>query len=308
MINIPKKGSKTGVFVKCEECGKIVYQTQTQYKRNKHHFCSRECNNKWRSNSVKEIRKCEFCGKEYSTNKGNPKRFCCIECQHEWQKTNTGFRNPKFEGDIVSCDWCGKQFVIGAYKLNNERHFCGNDCRRAWYANVFSQSNEWKKESSLRATKLLKENPITLSSPQIEVNKMLDDLDISYVNEKNYKYYAVDNYLSDYNLIIEVMGDYWHVNPNRFNNRTEINSVQSKRIPKDKAKHTFIKNYYGIEILYIWEYDINNRKELCELLIKKYVENNGVLQNYHSFNYHITDGRLELNEDIVYSYFDDIAV
>lgn len=38
-------------------------------------------------------------------------------------------------------------------------------------------------------------------------------MNIKYINEKTFKYYSVDNYLVDYNLIIEIMGDYFHANP-----------------------------------------------------------------------------------------------
>jgi hypothetical protein len=39
--------------------------------------------------------------------------------------------------------------------------------------------------------------------------------DGKYLNEKQFQYFAVDNYLEEYNLIIEVMGTYWHCD-NRF--------------------------------------------------------------------------------------------
>lgn len=35
---IPTKDQRTGYYIKCENCGKEVYQTQTQYNKAKHHF------------------------------------------------------------------------------------------------------------------------------------------------------------------------------------------------------------------------------------------------------------------------------
>lgn len=40
--------------------------------------------------------------------------------------------------------------------------------------------------------------------PQKIVNNILNKNDINYINEKTFKYYSVDNYLIEHNLIIEV--------------------------------------------------------------------------------------------------------
>lgn len=127
-------------------------------------------------------------------------------------------------------------------------------------------------------------------------------MNVGYINEQSYKYYCVDNYLFESNLIIEVMGDFWHSNPLKYIDN--INSIQQKRIPKDKAKHTYIKNNYNVEILYLWEDDIYNRPYLCERLIKQYIKSKGILPNYHSFNYHIKHNKLESNENIILPYQD----
>ena len=46
-----------------------------------------------------------------------------------------------------------------------------------------------------------------------------------------------------------------------------------------------LKKEYGIEILYLWEHDLMNNVDKCFRLVMEYIDNNGVLQNYHSFNY-----------------------
>lgn len=83
-----------------------------------------------------------------------------------------------------------------------------------------------------------------------------------------------------------------------------MKEIHKKRIPRDKAKHTYIKKYYEIEILYLWENDIYNNIDVCVELIKKYIQKDGVLENYHSFNYHINDGILTLNNNIITPYQD----
>ena len=203
---------------------------------------------------------------------------------------------------MTPCDYCGKDFLVAPYKFDiQERHFCSTECRQAWYAEVFSQTDEWREKSRERAVKILSENPqMTLTAPQKAVNGMLDELCIQYKNEEPFKYYAVDNYLPEQNLIVEVMGDYWHANPNKF---PEIKQdCQLRSAGRDKAKHTYIKRYHKIEILYLWETDIIKRPELCKALISFYIEKNGVLDEYHSFNYELIDEQLTTKGQRVVPY------
>ena len=305
---MPRKGARTGVYVACENCGKIVYKTQTNYKRQKHHYCSNTCQFEVQHRNAFEIRNCEICGKPMELPKKSTQRFCSYECQSEWQRGNVGFKNPKFEGGKVKCTWCGKPLIVGKYKLLNlDNHFCNDDCRRQWYSNVWSQSDEWKDESRKRATRILNESKRdTNTKPQVIVNDILKNLGINYRNEEPFVYYSMDNYLYDYDLAIEVMGDFWHCSPIVYNE--PIHEIQRRRIGKDKAKKSYIKKYHNINILYLWEKDIYNNRQLCEQLILKYIETNGVLDNYNSFNYKITEnGVLELKDDIILPFYERTA-
>ena len=239
--------------------------------------------------------------------KSSSKTFCSTKCQHEWQKSRVGVLNPKFKSELHRCEVCAKEYFVRPYKLNNGQHnFCSNACRRIWYSDNWSQSLEWKEESRKRATKILSNKKIdTDTKPQQIVNNLLDELNIKYVNEYNCTYYSIDNYLNETGLMIEVMGDFWHCNPIKYSSIEK--EIHKKRIPKDKAKHTYIKNQYGIEILYIWESDIYNNSELCKKLIQTYVDNKGILKNYHSFNYNLVNHELNLNSNLIFPYFENIA-
>ena len=48
--------------------------------------------------------------------------------------------------------------------------------------------------------------------------------------------------------MIEVMGDYWHCNPIKFP-ESEITDRMKDRIERDKAKHSYVIQTYGVEIL-----------------------------------------------------------
>ena len=53
------------------------------------------------------------------------------------------------------------------------------------------------------------------------------------------------------------------------------------------------------------EYDILNNIDVCEKLIALYIETNGILENYHSFNYYLNEKReLCLRSTLVIPYQD----
>lgn len=302
---VPKKGEKTGYTISCDYCGKLFYVTKTRYNRSNHHFCSGACQHRFLHDEVYVDRACEICGTVMHLRKVSSQRFCSIKCQSEWQKSRTGKDNPKFTSLLVHCDWCNKDFYTRPCKLKNQdHHFCSTTCRQDWYAHIWSQRDEWRDISRQRAVDILQSNLSRKTTrPQQIINQCLTRNGIEYINEYDCKYYAIDNYLSCSGLMIEVMGDFWHSNPTTYA-LNELNSIQSKRIGKDKAKHTYIKNVYNVEILYLWEYDILNRLDLCELLIQKYIESEGRLSNYHSYNYDIHNGQLMLHKEILIPYFD----
>lgn len=296
----------------CDNCGKEIQRKKSHYERQvklgQHQFCSQECEMQFHHNEAYEIRNCEICNKEFECTKISSQRFCSPQCQGVWQSTQIGDSNPRSTKVHQKCDWCGKDFLMKRYKLEeNDHHFCSTECMHNWFNQVLVKTDEFKDKSSKRATKILTDGliPLVNTKPQIIINNMLDELHVTYQNEFNAIYFSIDNYLFDYNLMIEVMGDYWHSNPNIFE-YNKLNNTQLQRISKDKAKHTFIINQYNIEILYLWEDDIINNPLLCKMLIKKYISNLGNLENYHSFNYDINNfNKIKLKDDIVFSYFDD---
>lgn len=138
------------------------------------------------------------------------------------------------------------------------------------------------------------------------MNELLDSLGVPYENEKAYKYYAVDNYLPQDNLIIEVMGDYWHGNPIKY--QAQLSDRQRRVTYKDRAKCTYIRNTQHINILYIWEHDLLTRIDVCAALVTQYIDSGGVLSDYHSFNYRLDNNFLKLNEKCVTAWQDRPAV
>lgn len=270
---------------------------------------------------------CEYCGKETikppNVYKLNQNSYCSLECywKDKTNKMDHGEESQFYNRITTNCTNCGKEIKIIPYNykktnsFGDNHNFCCQECyweyRKKYYVGEKSTMINYQyTEDQLEKIRnnILKNSRLSKrfdSNIQLSVNNILEKNKINYEREYIVKYYAIDNYLTDYNLMIEVMGDYWHVSPLKYNeNKYLINKTQQNGLLHDKQKHTYIKTHNNIEILYLWENDINNNIELCEKLILKYINNNGNLDNYHSFNWELKDGNLFLCNQIIIPYQD----
>ena len=251
---------------------------------------------------------CLICNKLFDVHIGYfwKNKFCSRTCYSEYRsKYLVGDKASVYTKTITQCTYCGKEML-----LRKNHHFCSKNCyyefRKVYYVGDklyntgLIMSDEYKEQCRINTVKAYQNGSLNRQTiPQQKVNQMLDSLNIKYENEKNYKYYAVDNYLCDSNLIIEVMGDYYHANPCLYS-LDRVNDMQHKDIIRDKRKRTYISKYHNINILYIWEDDIKHHYNKCVRLIQQYIDNKGVLLDYQSFNY---DDDLKLNKTIINPYF-----
>lgn len=276
--DIPMGNKPVNVKYNCSYCGKEDHKTLSVYLKNKEYFCSSDCY--WKYKKEFEPR-----GEDHYTYNRIEKK----------------------------CDNCGTDIKVIPWGLENYSHnFCSQKCYWEFRGKYYIGENhpqygvertpEQKRKMRIVTTNLYTNGTFERKTkPQIKVDEMLTELNIKYENEYNCKYYSIDNYLTDYNLMIEINGDYFHSNPLRF---SELNQMQVKGIVRDKRKRTYIKRYKDIDVLYLWETDINKHPELCRELILEYVNNKGAIDNYNSFNYSLIDGKLVLNEDLVTPYVD----
>lgn len=268
---------------------------------------------------------CFQCGKEIvvppSVYKKNQNVFCSTNCYYAFMNEHIlkGEESPFYERVDTTCTNCGKPIKIPLNKYNErnrygESHnFCCQECygefRSKYYVGEKSSMLNYKftKEQRQKMARncLINSRKSSRfnSAIQLRVNEFLEELDYNYIREYLVDYYAIDNYLQDYNLMIEVMGDYWHASPLRYNDDNyRINDIQQNGIKKDKQKKSYIQNNYNINILYLWEYDVNNRPDLCKELIVKYVKSQGDIENYNSFNWTLNNGIITINDTIIQSY------
>ena len=106
------------------------------------------------------------------------------------------------------------------------------------------------------------ENIIEETKVQDFLNQIGEEYETNYVKDG----FAFDIYIKKYNLIIECQGDYWHMNPTVYKNKTP-DLIQSKNIERDLKKLKYLTdNKY--QHLFLWEYDIRKNFELVKNQIK----------------------------------------
>lgn len=99
-----------------------------------------------------------------------------------------------------------------------------------------------------------------ISKASKQISEILDILNINYEIEKSIKSKFVDYYLTDYNIIIEFYGDYWHANPKRYESDYYINQFKmtaNEIWEKDKKRINILKESSN-SIIIIWESTLIN--------------------------------------------------
>lgn len=251
----------------------------------------------------------------------NERIYCSFECRDKY-KTNflSGKNSPWYKRVNTVCTNCGKAIEVIPFEYNlcneyGENHnFCSRECyceyRSKYYIGdkhpMFGRpvSEENKQRMREQNIRLIAEGrmPQTMTKPHKAIYDLLIDNNVKCENEHSLKYHSIDIYLNDYNLMIKIMGDYWHGIPLKYQ-YDELNKQQLKSVKQDKSKHTYAKRYHNVEILYLWERDIKQHIDLCWALIQHYINNQGTLDNYNSYNYELTNNTLILKDEIIQPYF-----
>lgn len=130
-------------------------------------------------------------------------------------------------------------------------------------------SKEWL-ENSRKATLRNYANGVykhTRSSIHLKVKKILEELNVPFVEESVIGYYSFDFQCG--NVLIEVQGDYFHCNPNLSKYSIPKSKIQKKNVERDVRKKSYIKNNTSYNLVEFWENDINNNLEQVKLCLEK---------------------------------------
>ena len=119
------------MLTNCEYCGEEYYIRPSHFKRNKHHFCSRDCysswevgdnNPSWKDNYVR----CEICGEEFKP-KSKESKYCSRKCMG---------RADHIKNSIISqCVVCKTNIL---HKKSIKRPTCSMKCKNKLHSNRMS--------------------------------------------------------------------------------------------------------------------------------------------------------------------------
>lgn len=124
-----------------------------------------------------------------------------------------------------------------------------------------THSDKTKEKMSKSAIKnILKTGKVKRSKLEYKFETILQKLDISY----SHSYYIpsvkkiYDFYIPEFNILIEIDGDFWHCNP--ITHPTPEYKIQEINLKNDEMKTKWAEDN-GFKLLRFWEYDINNNLE-----------------------------------------------
>lgn len=289
---------KTLYHKTCELCGK-EYDTYSKGSK----FCSGNCKTKeyrLRTNTLKKIVPCDNCGKEIEryNDKRAVKNFCCCQCEKDYYRK----LKPK-----DTCKQCGKEYI----KENKNHMFCSTKCKVKYHSiHDFFQlkccicGKEYLGKTRSHTNHycsmdcMLKGMPTRNTKPCIKMSKHISKI-YNIIPEYKVENFYVD-LLIEGKFPVEVNGTYWHCDPRKYD--IIKYDLQTYCIKRDFLKDSIVYEKLGFKTLYIWEIDINNNIELCVELIKYYISNNGDIPYYDSFNYHLENGVIVVNKQIIKPY------
>lgn len=117
--------------------------------------------------------------------------------------------------------------------------------------------NEEAKKNSINGLKKATQRQIEergYTWPEQKMAEYLTKYKFEFIhNHFMFDKFFVDFYLPQYNTVVEVFGDYWHGNPEIFN---ELNSQQRKQSQKDKSRISYLKKALKNNLIIVWENDL----------------------------------------------------
>jgi very-short-patch-repair endonuclease len=124
------------------------------------------------------------------------------------------------------------------------------------------------KKYIIKKDDIKKNKPNTSKLEYYFIKNFLNVLKLRYIHQwKSSIGKVYDFYLPELKILIEIDGDYWHLNPNIY--KTPINEIQEKNVINDKIKNEWAL-LNGIVLLRFWESDIYfNRSKIIKILKSK---------------------------------------
>lgn len=251
-----KKFENRKVEFKCPVCNKIEMLTKSEVKNKK--FCSLKCLGLYKTIENSEELKCDYCGKKFLKRKSliSKHNFCTKKCSEKQSSKNN---NKKVYKKCIICD---KEFLVGRNRKNIAKT-CSKECHYEYIKDISNNGHmaERLKKNGIKTVLNQKKNK---TLPEIMVEEYFNNNGIRFESQKlMYNKFIVDFYLPEYDMVIEVFGDYWHCNPSKYGyeeGKKEPNKYQIRQMSKDKARKNYLTKC-GHKFVILWEDDIYKNLE-----------------------------------------------
>ena len=283
-----KTNTKKRVDVICLQCDKNF---GVQKCRENAKYCSNKCridaqNTNKNIQIKRETRCCPKCSTNFEVKPSVKTKFCSRQCWWNHRNAHPEIKFQTNQGDNrieKECINCGDKYKIHKYRKN--ANFCSVNCHDNHRRNTIICPT-CEIEFTAQKWKNKKYCSIECSGKGVLKRKSRFSQDVYRFLEKHYKSedekferindkkYFGDIWLKDYNIIVECNGDYWHCNPNIYDENYYHKKI--KKLAKDIWSDDKLKldSFTGIgyHIITIWEYDWNNDIEFFNKL-KTTIEN-----------------------------------
>lgn len=103
--------------------------------------------------------------------------------------------------------------------------------------------------------------------PEKEFKKLLKELKVKHEVQKVVDNKIFDFYIPEWNLLVEIDGDYFHANP-EVTDMNKINGMQKKNMRNDNYKNS-LANTMGYGLERVWENDLKNNYDVVKSRFKK---------------------------------------
>lgn len=242
--------------------------------------CSLKCRGKLCSSKTHDIRRCKLCGKEFTVYIKNKAQYCSNECRVIISRLNSKERcrksyesNLKNHNGIYSLSLPEHQEKSKLTKFKKYGSETFNNIEKTRITKMrkygdpyFSNPNKVKetclKKYGVKNIFLYKKaNGIGVSKPQKKLYEIIKEKYSNTVLEYQIPNLGIsaDIFIPEKNLIVEFYGDYWHCNPEKYDNKyfhKAIHRTAEEIWERDKERELKIRDC-GYNFAYIWESDFN---------------------------------------------------
>jgi len=231
---------------KCEYCNDEFERPDSINGRGRR-FCSRKCMYDWRKNNNWITTKCMHCGKEFRHRKKEDKKFCSLDCfqvsdyKKELARKQLTENNPMLYQKNIDKIKQTKLKRYGDINYNNKAKSKKTIIKKYGVSPAFWAAS----------------NGVKISKPQQKVFEQTKKDFPGAILEEYLKDVGlnVDIYIPSQKRIIEVYGDYWHCNPEKYNDdyyHKQLHMTAKEKWIADKKRQQKLEDAgYRVEV--VWE-------------------------------------------------------